>query len=197
MDALRLVQRASPGTNYTAITDYRNQCTIDTCPLSDSYYAYRPSLAANAIFLVLFSFSLVCFSLQAALSRRFIGFTIAIVAGCILEVAGYVGRIISYKNPFDQVCCSPPRTRSLLIQPEEWLLDPNMLSHNCPSVHGCGPLPLPISHCQHVWPRELAHCSTFVPSDLHSVRCGVAPSPGYWGRYGQYRQSPEQESRKW
>ncbi|MCJ1474047.1 hypothetical protein MMC13_002705 [Lambiella insularis] len=108
MDGFRLDQRA---TNYTAITDYRNQCTLDTCPLSDSYYAYRPSLPANAVFLALFSFSLVCFTLQAVLSRRFVGFTIALVAGCILEVVGYAGRVISYKNPFDQngfliqICC--------------------------------------------------------------------------------------------
>ena len=104
MDTLRLLQRASaPSANYTAITNYRNQCTLDTCPLSDSYYAYRPSLPANAVFLALFAFSLLCFLAQALLSRRFIGFTIALVSGCILEVVGYAGRIVSYINPFNQV----------------------------------------------------------------------------------------------
>ncbi|MCJ1321115.1 hypothetical protein MMC15_006459 [Xylographa vitiligo] len=111
MDTLRLVQRASTAANYTAITNYRNQCTLDTCPLSQSYYAYRPSLSANAVFLAFFSFSLLCFLVQALLSRRFIGFTVALVCGCILEVVGYSGRIISYINPFDQngfliqICC--------------------------------------------------------------------------------------------
>ncbi|MCJ1286110.1 hypothetical protein MMC26_005453 [Xylographa opegraphella] len=111
MDTLHLLPRASPGANYTAITDYRNHCTLETCPLSQSYYAYRPSLPANALFLALFSFSLLCFLVQALLSRRFIGFTIALVCGCILEVVGYAGRIISYINPFDQngflvqICC--------------------------------------------------------------------------------------------
>ena len=104
MDTLQLFQRAtSPGTNYTSITNYRNQCTLDTCPLSDSYFAYRPSLAANALFLALFAFSLICFILQVLLSRRFIGFTIALVSGCVLEVVGYAGRLMSWKNPFDQV----------------------------------------------------------------------------------------------
>lgn len=83
---------------------YRAACTLKTCPINQSYYAYRPSLSTNAAFLALFSFSLSCFLLQAALSRRFIGFTIAIVSGCILEVLGYIGRIMSWYNPFNQVC---------------------------------------------------------------------------------------------
>lgn len=82
---------------------YRAACTLNTCPLSSSYYAYRPSLSANAVFLALFSLSLCCFLLQAALSGRFIGFTIAMISGCSLEVLGYTGRIMSYYNPFNQV----------------------------------------------------------------------------------------------
>lgn len=83
-------------------------CTLATCPIDDSYYAYRPSLAANAVFLALFSFALVCFIFEAALSKRFVGFTIAMVSGCIIEVIGYVGRIISYNNPFNQVLSPSP-----------------------------------------------------------------------------------------
>ncbi|KAF6239589.1 hypothetical protein HO173_002134 [Letharia columbiana] len=81
---------------------YRAACTLKTCPIKESYYAYRPSLSTNAAFLALFSFSLCCFILQAALSRRFVGFTIAMVSGCILEVLGYTGRIMSWYNPFNQ-----------------------------------------------------------------------------------------------
>lgn len=100
MEISQLFERA---TNYTAVTTYRDHCTLDTCPLSSSYYAYRPSLGANATFITLFSFSLVCFAIQGLLSRRFIGFTVALVCGCALEVIGYAGRILSYKNPFDEV----------------------------------------------------------------------------------------------
>ena len=85
---------------------YRASCTLQTCPLSSSYYAYRPSLPANAVFLALFSLSLTCFVLQAALSRRFVGFSLAMISGCILEVLGYVGRIMSWWNPFNQVLYS-------------------------------------------------------------------------------------------
>lgn len=63
----------------------------------------RPSLPANATFLALFSLSLCSFLAQVHLSKRFIGFTIAMASGCILEVLGYISRIMSYHNPFNEV----------------------------------------------------------------------------------------------
>lgn len=97
MDPLELFRRASKS------DDLRASCTLKTCPLRLSYYNYLPSLAANGTFLALFSFSLCCFLFQVGLSRRFIGFTIAMVSGCVLEVLGYVGRIMSWYNPFGEV----------------------------------------------------------------------------------------------
>ncbi|KAI4240149.1 MAG: hypothetical protein L6R40_005282 [Gallowayella cf. fulva] len=106
MDLFRLVVREDDRTG-----DERALCTLDTCPIDDSYYNYRPSLAANGTFLALFSLSLLAFLVQVTLSKRFIGFTIAMVSGCVLEVIGYIGRIMSYHNPFGengflmQICC--------------------------------------------------------------------------------------------
>lgn len=58
----------------------------ETCPLDTSYWqGYLPSLAANGVFLALFSLSLVLFIGQSLFSRRFLGFTIAMVSGSILE----------------------------------------------------------------------------------------------------------------
>ncbi|OMP84051.1 Sphingoid long-chain base transporter RSB1 [Diplodia seriata] len=87
---------------YQEWKDYRDSCTLDTCPLSLSYWAYRPSLVANGIFLGIFSLSLVLFLCQGILSKRFLGFTIAMVSGNILEVLGYAGRVMSYYNPFKE-----------------------------------------------------------------------------------------------
>lgn len=92
--------------SYEARKNCREQCTLDTCPLELSYWAYRPSLIANSIFLALFALSLITFLVQAVLSKRFLGFTIAMLSGCILEVLGYAGRIMSYYNPFQEVCDS-------------------------------------------------------------------------------------------
>lgn len=83
-------------------TDTSN-CTKQTCSLDDAYYQYNISLAANTILLVLFFLSLMAYLLQGFLSRRFIGFTIAMVCGCILEVLGYIGRILLWQNPFKEV----------------------------------------------------------------------------------------------
>ncbi|KAF2179418.1 putative sphingoid long-chain base transporter RSB1 [Zopfia rhizophila CBS 207.26] len=85
---------------YQSKKDFRAQCTLETCPLKLSYWGYRPSLAANAFFLALFGLSTLLFIGQGVLSKRFLGFTIAMVCGCALEVIGYVGRVMSYRNPF-------------------------------------------------------------------------------------------------
>lgn len=77
-------------------------CTLETCPIRTSYYFYRVSLAANVIFITLFSISLIAFILQYALTRRAFGFSVALIAGVILEVLGYAGRIASWKNQWSQ-----------------------------------------------------------------------------------------------
>lgn len=100
--ATALLKRASDNATYQQIQDYRDNCTLSTCPLSDSYWAYRPSLPANSFFLALFALSLVVYLCQGIFSKRFLGFTIAMVSGDVLEVLGYAGRIMSYYNPFGE-----------------------------------------------------------------------------------------------
>ncbi|KIW00569.1 uncharacterized protein PV09_07923 [Verruconis gallopava] len=80
----------------------RLACTLETCSLGLSYWAYIPSLAANGLFTALFAFSLLLFVVQAFTSRRFVGFSIAMICGSILEVIGYIGRIMSHSNPFSE-----------------------------------------------------------------------------------------------
>lgn len=78
-------------------------CTLQTCPLSDSNWGYRPSLAANGLLIGLFGLSGIAFLVQLLLSRRFFGFGIAFIIGCAMELAGYIGRVMSYYDPFSQV----------------------------------------------------------------------------------------------
>lgn len=77
-------------------------CTIDTCPISTSYYFYRVSLGANATFLALFSISLLGFVVTYAFTRRATAFTVAMFAGVALEVIGYIGRILSHQNQWQE-----------------------------------------------------------------------------------------------
>lgn len=104
---------ARSNASYAATKSFRDHCRLGRpeCPLSLSYWAYRPSLAANSLFLAIFSLSLCLFLVQGVLSRRFLGFTIAMASGCALEILGYIGRVMSYYNPFEEV------SRLLLVTP--------------------------------------------------------------------------------
>jgi len=74
-------------------------CTLDLCPVSETVYKYRPSLAASAVFLTLFAISLLLHAFQGVKYRTY-WFSGAMVLGCISEVLGYGGRIMLYQNPF-------------------------------------------------------------------------------------------------
>lgn len=88
--------------SYNDRKNWRDQCTLETCPLRLSYWGYRPSLAANILFTAIFGLSTLLFLGQAVLSKRFTGFSIAMICGCALEVIGYIGRVLSYYNPFKE-----------------------------------------------------------------------------------------------
>ncbi|KAI9732921.1 MAG: hypothetical protein M1818_007354 [Claussenomyces sp. TS43310] len=87
--------------NRYNITD-PSMCTVDTCPINSSYYYYRVSLAANVVFLCLFSLSLIAFILTYGLTRRALAFSVAFFCGVILEVLGYVGRILSWHDQWTE-----------------------------------------------------------------------------------------------
>ena len=83
-------------------------CTIATCDIHDSWYQYRPSLAANTTLTVLFAISLSAFVTQGILSKRFIGFSIAMAFGTFGEALGYAARIMMYNNPWQRVRTEKP-----------------------------------------------------------------------------------------
>ncbi|KAK2000094.1 RTA1 like protein, partial [Colletotrichum falcatum] len=74
-------------------------CTLELCPLEYSLYRYRPNLAVNALFLALFALAAVVHTFLGVRWRAW-GFMAFMIAGCLSEIAGYIGRIIMYYNPF-------------------------------------------------------------------------------------------------
>jgi hypothetical protein len=74
-------------------------CTIDICNLEDATIQYLPNLAGNAFFAALFG--LLCLG-QIGMGIRYKtwGFMVALVPGLILEVVGYVSRILMHNNPW-------------------------------------------------------------------------------------------------
>ena len=77
-------------------------CTLALCPASLSVYEYRPSLAANSVFIALFGLTLIIHLAQGIKWRAW-AFTIAMFWGCVAEMVGYGGRIMLYNNPFSFV----------------------------------------------------------------------------------------------
>ncbi|PLB52470.1 RTA1-domain-containing protein [Aspergillus steynii IBT 23096] len=75
-------------------------CTLSLCPLEASILRYKPSIPASCVCIAIFGLSLAVHTLQGWKARSW-GFMASVIAGCILEIIGYVGRLIIYNNPFD------------------------------------------------------------------------------------------------
>ncbi|KAI8932440.1 hypothetical protein NX059_010626 [Plenodomus lindquistii] len=60
--------------------------TFALCGIKDSFWGYRPSYSANLAFAILFAISMIAFLAQGFLSKRWWGFTFAMVFGCALEL---------------------------------------------------------------------------------------------------------------
>ena len=75
---------------------------LELCQNVNSYYKYRVSLPANAVFLALFSLSFLGFVGVYAGTRRGFGFMVAMLLGVACEIIGYVGRVLSYENQWEE-----------------------------------------------------------------------------------------------
>lgn len=91
-------------------------CTWELCGVEGSYWNYRPNQRVNLAFAILFGFSAFVFLTQGFASKKtWLGFSIAMVCGCVLEVIGYIGRILAYDDIYSQV-----RRHTIFIQRHEW-----------------------------------------------------------------------------
>jgi hypothetical protein len=75
-------------------------CTLETCPLEASILQYRPYQGASGTFIAVFALSLIVHAYQGVRTRSW-GFMGSMICGCLLEIAGYVGRLVIYDNPFN------------------------------------------------------------------------------------------------
>lgn len=81
--------------------DFAN-CTVDTCPIVTSFYNYRIDLVTNTVLLALFSLAIPVYLGIWLATRRGHFFTIVMVTGLVAEVIGYIGRIKSYQDQWDE-----------------------------------------------------------------------------------------------
>ncbi|KAK9318379.1 RTA1 like protein-domain-containing protein [Lipomyces starkeyi] len=87
--------------NVTLCLNNDNLCTLSTCDLTLAHFTYRPSMGGNAFLAAIFG---VCCLAQVFLGLRYKtwGFLIGAVCGMILEIIGYVGRIMMNQDPFSK-----------------------------------------------------------------------------------------------
>ncbi|KAJ3004324.1 hypothetical protein HKX48_001317 [Thoreauomyces humboldtii] len=77
------------------------QCTWETCSVAtDGSIEYRPSLAGNIIYLIIFG-SLIIAHIFAGVRHRTWGFMALIILGSLGEMVGYAGRIWVRSDPWD------------------------------------------------------------------------------------------------
>jgi hypothetical protein len=70
------------------------------CPVEATTYGYYPNLAGNIFFTVFFGI-LALFQLGIGVYYRTWTFMLAVAAGAILELAGYIGRVLMHSNPWN------------------------------------------------------------------------------------------------
>lgn len=75
-------------------------CTNKICPLVYGELRYVPSFAGNLAYLLIFAACLLAQVVLGLLFRTW-GFLFGMLFGCLLEIAGYVGRLLLHSNDFD------------------------------------------------------------------------------------------------
>ncbi|RAL13911.1 RTA1 domain-containing protein [Aspergillus homomorphus CBS 101889] len=80
-------------------TDSSDYCTLDTCPITEAYVYYIPSLAGNAFYLAFFAVLLAA-QVVLAIRYRTWGYFAGLFGGLVLEIIGYAGRLQLHSNPF-------------------------------------------------------------------------------------------------
>jgi len=70
-----------------------NVCTLSTCPLECAQVTYIPSLAGNALYVAIFVLLLIA-QIVLGVKYKTWGFLVGMTSGLVLEVIGYIGRIM-------------------------------------------------------------------------------------------------------
>jgi hypothetical protein len=76
-------------------------CTLQTCSVKQcGQVTFLPTLPGNILYAVLLGLILLA-QLGLGVFYRTWGFMIGMLCGLVLEIIGYVGRVMLHQNPFD------------------------------------------------------------------------------------------------
>lgn len=79
--------------------DPSEHCTLGTCPLSEAFVTYVPSLPGNVLYIALFGVMLL-FQVIMGIRWKTWGYLVGMFGGLVLEIIGYAGRTQLHYNPF-------------------------------------------------------------------------------------------------
>ncbi|TVY85253.1 Sphingoid long-chain base transporter RSB1 [Lachnellula suecica] len=88
------------GYGNATLLDNPNLCTLSTCDLSMANFDYIPTLPGNAIYAAIFGIAIFA-QLFLGIKHKTWGYMVAMIFGLLLEVIGYVGRVLLHNNPFE------------------------------------------------------------------------------------------------
>ncbi|KAI1746698.1 RTA1-domain-containing protein [Xylaria castorea] len=77
-----------------------DNCTLDTCSISESYYGYRPNLGIDIFFSIIYLLVVVHCLFVAIFKRKWLSYTICVLIGAMLELIGFLSRVYGYAHPF-------------------------------------------------------------------------------------------------
>ncbi|KAJ4155565.1 hypothetical protein LMH87_000803 [Akanthomyces muscarius] len=84
----------------TIVFGPKGNCTLAICPVQYSVYGYRPSLAANSVFIALFAAAGAIHLYQGIRWKSWL-FMCSVLIGCVSAILGYIGRVMMHTNPFN------------------------------------------------------------------------------------------------
>lgn len=79
----------------------KNDCTLDTCCLAQSYFLYRPDYGGNLFYIIFFCLSAFP-QLGLGIHFKTWGYMVGVLLGLVWEVVGYYARVWLHDNPFSQ-----------------------------------------------------------------------------------------------
>jgi hypothetical protein len=86
-------------TNATYIAMARKYCKVGECPVEWATIQYRPTMAGNIVYL-LFFLALLGGQLFYGIRNKTWSYMGAVSTGVLLEIIGYIGRLMLHQNPF-------------------------------------------------------------------------------------------------
>lgn len=89
----------TPYTTFQPVPYDTDLCSLGKCPIEYAMLSYLPTVTGNSVYIALFG---ILLALQTFLGLRYRTWGVLIGTTCcfLLEIIGYIGRIIMHSNPF-------------------------------------------------------------------------------------------------